>query len=290
VSRRNRRRRAPGLFGLNRRNVELVQALNPRRHYPLVDDKLRCKQAMTDGGVPVPRTVAVCEGLFAVPRVLDELAGASQFVVKPANGSGGQGILVIGDRTEGGWLRAGGDEISADELRRHLANVVFGAFSRQLDDRAFVEERVRPHGVFVELWSDGLCDVRVITLRERPVIAMVRVPTRRSEGRANLHQGGLGLAVDLDSGRTVRAWHDRAPVERHPETGAPLLGLQIPRWGELLEVARRAARSVPLGYLGVDMVVDERRGPLVLELNARPGLEIQNVHGRGLGRDLEELL
>ncbi len=272
------------LVGINRRNVELVYAHNPRRHYPIADDKLLAKQHLGRAGVPVPDTLVVCDGLFAIPRVLARLGKEAHFVVKPASGSGGQGILVVGERlSEPGWRRAGGAPLSAHELHRHLAEICLGAHSGQLDDRAFVEKRIVPHALFAELWADGLCDVRVITLHAGAVMAMIRVPTAQSGGRANLHQGGLGLAVDLASGRTFRAVHRGASVARHPETGGALLGLELPDWPGILSVACRAAAAVPLGYLGCDVVVDAERGPLVLEINARPGLEIQNVNGVGLG-------
>jgi alpha-L-glutamate ligase-like protein len=272
------------VVGINRRNLALVYPHNPRRHYPFADDKLLAKERFRAAGVPTPETLAVCDGLHAVTGAVEALRGRGDFVVKPANGSGGGGILVVGgwDEAAGGWRRAGGGLTTPLTLQRHLADVVFGAFSNQLEDRAFVERRVRPHPLFAGLWADGLCDVRVITLQGAPVMSMIRVPTRESEGRANLHQGGLGIAVELASGRTFRAVHRGRPVERHPETGATLLGLEVPGWPALLEVSRRAAGSVPLGYLGVDVVVDEALGPLVLEINARPGLEIQNVHGAGL--------
>jgi alpha-L-glutamate ligase-like protein len=276
-------RRRRELVGINRRNVELVYAENPRRHYPIADDKLLCKEHLVRGGVPVSATVAVCAGLYDIPRVLALLGERGQFVLKPAHGSGGAGILVVGERLgPGRWRRAGGVELGAGELHRHLAEIVFGRYSGDLDDRAFVEDRIVPHETFHALWADGLCDVRVITWRARPVMAMVRVPTAQSGGRANLHQGGLGLALDLASGRTVRAVHRGRAVTHHPESGAPLLGLAMPAWDDVLAVARAAAAAVPLGYLGVDVVVDRERGALVLEINARPGLEIQNVHGRGL--------
>jgi alpha-L-glutamate ligase-like protein len=145
---------------------------------------------------------------------------------------------------------------------------------------------VRPHEVFERLWSDGLCDIRVIVLEGTPVFAMVRVPTHESGGRANLHQGGIGLALDLKTGKTVRAYYRGRSIETHPEGGAPLVGVQMPAWDVVLDTAQRAARSVTLGYLGVDIVVDRERGPAVLEVNARPGLEIQNVHGHGMGPSL----
>lgn len=271
------------LVGINRRNVELVYAENPRRHYPIADDKLVCKAILERAGVPVAPTVVTCAGLGDIPRTLATLAGRSQFVVKPAHGSGGAGILVLGEQlAPGAWRRAGGRVVTLADLHRHLADIVFGAHSGELADRAFVEDRIVPDELFAALWPDGLCDLRVITLGAEPVMAMVRVPTAQSGGRANLHQGGLGLAIDLATGRTTRGYHRGRPVTRHPESGAPLVDLVLPRWEEVLAVARGAAAAVPLGYLGVDVVVDRARGPLVLEINARPGLEIQNVHGRGL--------
>ncbi|MBI4816854.1 MAG: hypothetical protein HY791_11380 [Deltaproteobacteria bacterium] len=280
------------LVGINRRNVELVYAHNARRDYPFADDKLLAKERFVTAGVPTPETFAVCEGLFSIADVLDSLASRQNFVVKPANGSGGDGILVLNERVASGagWRRAGGELVTFDDLERHLANIVFGVYSGQLEDRAFVERQIVPHPLFAGLWSDGLCDVRVITLETKPVMSMVRVPTHRSLGRANLHQGGIGLAVDLETGRTFRAVSMGRTLTHHPESGAELLGLELPRFDEILDVSRRAAACVPLGYLGVDVVVDAGAGPMILEINARPGLEIQNVNGVGLGPRVERLL
>jgi alpha-L-glutamate ligase-like protein len=271
------------VYGINRRNLTLVYPNNARRDYPLADDKLLAKERFAEAGVPVPETLACATALLGARR----RRGAAWPVAlrrKPANGSGaadpGHGRVAP---DAGAWRRAGGALLAPRELARHLADVVFGVHSNQLEDRAFVERRVEPLAVFAALWSDGLCDVRVITLRGEPVLSMIRVPTAESGGRANLHQGGLGIAVDLGSGCTSRALHHGRPVERHPESGAPLVGIALPGWPEILDVARRASRAVPLGYLGVDVVVDRERGPLVLEINARPGLEIQNVTGRALG-------
>ena len=277
------------VVGINRRNVELVYAENPRRFYPIADDKLLCKEHLERAGVPTPQTIVTCGGLFDVPRTLEALATREQFVLKPSHGSGGSGIVVVGARVgPATWRRAGGALVTVRDLHRALAEIVFGRFSGDLSDRAFVEERIVPHPLFTELWADGLCDLRVITHRGRPVMAMVRVPTAQSGGRANLHQGGLGLAVELATGRTIRGFHRGRAVTTHPESGASPVGLERPAGPEVLEVARAPAAAVPLGYLGVDVVVDRTRGPLVLEINARPGLEIQNVHGRSLGAAIDE--
>ncbi len=280
--------RARSIFGINRRNVELIYPNNDRRDYPLADDKCRCKGLLEAAGVSVSPTIAICRGLFEVDRVTTELQQRDDFVVKPANGSGGDGIMVLGTRDASGrWATPKGRAVALDELRYHIANITFGAFSKQLEDHALIEERIVPHEFYDELWSDGVCDLRIITLATVPLLAMVRVPTRRSAGRANLHQGGIGVAVSLEDGTTTRAYWKGSAITTHPETGAALIGRQLPRWRECLQVARAAARAVPLGYLGVDLAVDRARGPLVLELNVRPGLEIQNVCATTLGTALD---
>lgn len=273
----------PDVYGINRRNVELVYAHNPRKHFPIADNKQLCKQHLASFEIPVPETLAVCRGLFEVDTTIEQLRQASHFVVKPASGSGGEGILVVGDRTAHGHALSGGRTLTEKALRGHLANTVFGAYSNQLEDVAIVERRLLPHRFFRELWSDGVSDLRIITLEGTPIMAMIRVPTRRSGGKANLHQGGIGVAVDLESGMTTRARAGSTELTHHPEVGIGLLGLEVPEFAKALQVARATAACVPLGYLGVDLVIDEVLGPLVLEINARPGLEIQNIAGQGLG-------
>jgi alpha-L-glutamate ligase-like protein len=282
-------RLADDLVGINRRNVDLVYASNPREHYPLVDDKLRCKALLESAGLKVAETVARCDGLFDVPRVMNAIASESDIVIKPANASGGDGIVVLCERESEGWRSASGRLVSDAEVHQHFANIVFGAFSKSLDDNAFVERRVVSAEPLASWSPAGLSDIRVIVHHGSPLLSMIRIPTQASGGRANLHQGGVGVAVDLESGRTTRAlWRGR-PITHHPETNAKLVDEAVPNWAETVALAVAAAAVVPLGYLGVDIVLDESRGPLVLEMNARPGLEIQNVTGVMLGTRLREV-
>ena len=44
-----------------------------------------------------------------------------------------------------------------------------------------------------------------------------------------------------------------------------------------------------LGYLRVDMVIDNDRGPLILEMNARPGLSIQIANCTGLSNRVRRI-
>ena len=95
--------------------------------------------------------------------------------------------------------------------------------------------------------------------------------------------------MDLATGRATRARLRGRSITTHPDSKAPLVDVPLPHWDEILDVARRSAAAVPLGYLGVDVGIDARRGPVVLEINKRPGLEIQNVNGFGLRPILEAI-
>jgi alpha-L-glutamate ligase-like protein len=218
------------------------------------------------------------------------LGGREDFVLKPNRGSAGRGVLVVVGRDGRHFLRAGGERLRAEALRQHLSDTLSGMYSLGArPDWALVQQRVRLHPAFESVSYRGIPDVRVILYRNEPAMAMLRLPTRESGGRANLHQGGLGTGIDLDTGLTHRAvQHDRA-VAVHPDTGRPVVGLRVPSWDEVLTLSRRVAEAVGLGYVGVDVVVDPVDGPLLLEANARPGLAIQIANGSGLLPRLEAI-
>src|SRR5262249_53437323 len=148
-------------------------------------------------------------------------------------------------------------------------------------DEAILQQRIRLHPTFQAITYKGIPDVRVIVYRNEPAMAMLRLPTKESNGRANLHQGGLGAGVDLASGITHHAVQHNRFIDCHPDTGRPVVGMRVPYWQEVIALSRRVAEAVGLGYIGVDVVVDETHGPLLLEANARPGLAIQIANGRG---------
>lgn len=271
-----------GVLGMNARNAVYVEGCNPRVHRDLADDKLACKRVLERAGVPVPATIAVIASRLDIARFDARVRGHERFAVKPARGKGGAGIIVVRGRGEGGWITVGGGFVNDLALRHHLVDMLMGAFSGGDRDEGFLEELLLPHPSFVELSAGGLPDIRVITHGGTPRLAMLRCPTAHSGGKANLHQGGIGVGVDLESGRTLGGWWRKQRIDRHPDSGAPLAGIQVPFWSDIVAIAERAARAVPLGYLGVDLTCDERLGPLVVELNVRPGLEVQNVTGVGL--------
>ena len=239
------RLRGAGVLGMNSRNAEYIMAQNARSAYPVVDDKVLTKRLAEKFGIPIPELYAVVENhgsIASLPRVLD---GLREFVVKPARGSGGSGIILIKGKTAEG-------------------------------------------PVFADVTSqEGVPDERIIVYRGVPVMAMVRLPTEASDGKANLHRGAIGAGIDIGSGVTLSAVHRSRIVDKHPDTDNPVSGIRLPHWDGILLMAAKATEMTGLGYLGADFVLDRERGPVLLELNARPGLAIQIANRTGLRERLD---
>jgi len=272
-----------GVLGLNARNARYTLEFNPRRLLPQVDDKLTTKQLANAANIAVPRCYGVIEEEHEIAAVHQLLAEHQDFVVKPAQGSGGDGILVFAGQAKGSYRKIGGELVSHSALEHHLSNILSGMYSLGgQQDKAIIEYRVKFDPVFEAISYQGVPDVRIIVFLGVPVMAMVRLPTRQSDGKANLHQGAIGAGIDMATGRTLRAvWHNEV-IEEHPDTGSPVNGVAIPAWDQLLDIAARCYELTGLGYQGVDMVLDRDLGPLMLELNARPGLNIQIANQAGL--------
>lgn len=270
-------------LGLNRRNHDLIARYNPRALFQIVDHKVKTKAALTACGIPVAETLMVYDMHRQIADFAQQSRGWSQFVIKPAQGAGGEGFVGIVARYTDTFMTADGRTLSVHDIESHLSDILSGIYSlNQRYDDALVETWIKPHAALAHMSLQGLPDVRVIVFRGIPLMAMLRVATRASRGRANLHAGGIGIGVDLRTGLTTYAMVGQRWMVDHPDTGVPLCGVTLPAWDELLTVATRCADAVALGYLGVDLTLDDRSKPLVLELNARPGLSIQFANRRGL--------
>ena len=278
--------RQAGVLGLNERNADFITRLNPRRFYPRVDDKVLTKELAVAAGMAVPELYGVICNQGEVREFSDIVADRDSFVVKPAQGSGGDGILVVTGRSQrrrNSFRLSSGLLISAAEIEHHLSNIVSGQYSLSGNpDTAIIEYCVRFDPVFADVSYQGVPDIRVIVYRGYPAMAMVRLPTRASDGKANLHQGAVGAGVDMSIGQTLKGVLNDAVVDEHPDTGALFSELQIPQWDFILQSSARGYEVTGLGYLGVDMVIDKDQGPLILEMNARPGLNIQIANSTGL--------
>ncbi len=271
-----------GVLSINQRNMDYVLRYNQRKLYPLVDDKLKTKRLALQAGIAVPALYELIETEHQIKKLEELLQPYTDFVIKPACGSGGDGILVITDRVYGRYRQINGKLLTFQEISYHLSCLLSGAYSLGgHPDYAIIERRVIVDPVFAEVSYEGVPDIRIINLLGYPAMAMVRLPTRLSGGKANLHQGAIGIGVNLATGKTLGGVFHNDTIDYHPDTMKPVVDITVPHWDKILEIAAGCYELTGLGYLGVDIVLDKEQGPLMLELNARPGLNIQIANREG---------
>jgi alpha-L-glutamate ligase-like protein len=279
-----------GILGINARNLDYLFPTNPRRLYRLADSKLETKKIAQSIGVATPECYSVINFQNEVKKLSTIVGKHKSFVVKPARGSGGDGIVVIQDVTDEGYRKASGSILKPEDLQYHIYNILGGMFSLGgQTDVAIIEYAVQFDPIFDEIAYQGVPDIRVIVYRGVPAMAMLRLPTRASDGKANLHRGGVGVGIDIATGKTLAGIQNNRYIDNHPETGYPLPDRQIPHWQSILHMAANLGDKTEFGYLGVDIVLDREKGPLLLEINARPGLSIQIANQEGLTGRLEAI-
>ena len=277
------RLRQLGMLGMNCRNVEFISRYNDRKLYPLVDNKLKTKLLAQEWDVPTPGLQFVVREQHEISHIERQLVDRETFVLKPAKGSGGKGILVVVGRRGDRFIKSSGVEIDIADIRRDMSNILAGLYSLGgTPDVAIIEDLIAFDACFAGYSHEGVPDIRIIVFRGYPVMAMLRLATHASDGKANLHQGAVGLGLAMDSGCCLNAVQFSRRIKSHPDTGRPLDDIHIAGWRDILILAAQCHDMTGLGYIGTDIVLDQHLGPQLLELNARPGLSIQIANGRGL--------
>jgi alpha-L-glutamate ligase-like protein len=272
-----------GVMGMNRRNFSYISRYNERKFFPNVDDKLKTKVLALEYGLTVPELLGVVRYQHDVQDVSQILDKHQGFCIKPAKGSGGKGILVILGSDEKGYRKASGDYVSYEEIVHHISNILAGLFSLGgAADVAMIEALIEFDPAFTGLSHEGVPDIRIIVFKGYPVMSMLRLATHASDGKANLHQGAVGVGISIADGTARAAVQFDRPVFNHPDTGKELLDIKIEGWRDMLHLSASCYEMSGLGYLGSDVVLDNNHGPMILELNARPGLAIQTANRMGL--------
>lgn len=285
------------ILGINARTQQFSYKVNSARGKKVADSKLQSAWVLKKAGIASPEIF----NKFRKPEDVfkfDWESLPSQFALKPSRGMGGEGIIVVKKRLDTKilgykdikWQTTQRTTIGIDDLKLHTLDILEGAYSMgNVPDVAFIQEYVGRHKVFRKYAYRGTPDIRIIIFNKVPIMAMLRLPTKESGGRANLHQGAIGVGVDIATGITTKAiWHGEQIVYK-PGTERKLRGIKIPFWTTCLETAVKAQMVSGLGYLGVDIVLHPEKGPMVLELNAQPGLQIQLANMTGLKKRLERV-
>lgn len=290
------------ILGLNMRNQRYIRSLNPISAKEIADSKLLTKRMLTRMNIKTPELYKVIRTKNQLKHLNFDLLPKS-FVLKPNRGTGGNGIIVFYGRKKGqsAWIRPNGQIMTEKEIRLHIDNILEGRYSMgNVRDTALIEERLKNEKLLAQYSYKGVPDVRVIVYNKIPIMAELRLPTKESDGTANLHAGGIGVGIDIASGITTVAIHrnkhsfvsdvyDIIDSTTDLENNLPLRGIKIPYWDEIMEISVKCQIESGLGYAGVDIAVDREKGPMVFELNARPGLAIQIANLDGLRGRLERV-
>ena len=278
------------ILGINARSAGYLK-LNTKLARKRADDKLLTKKVLKIHKIPHPELLGILGSHRQVNNFdWEKLTGG--FVIKPVKGFGGQGILLVRKSVKepGKFLLPNNKRVTAEDLRLHALDIVEGRYSHNnLPDKAMIEERIKIHPKFKKLAVGGAPDIRVIVFNNVPVMAMLRLPTEESEGKANLHQGAIGLGIDMATGITTYGVYKNEPIKYFPESDKKVNGIAIPYWDKILRMAVQTQIASKLAYLSVDMLIDAEKGPVVLELNDQPGLSIQMANMQGLKKRLERV-
>lgn len=263
---------------------KMVSRYNPKEVLETLD-KIEEKKRLDEAGVPIPDTFLILEDLIDLERFEKWLSERKEgFVIKPSRGHGGSGVLVVLKRVASRFILTSGRGVEKHQLERHARKIIEGHYTKGTPDRVIIEQKLTLSRKLRELMTPGLADIRVVALKGFPLMAMTRLPTRRSGGKANIHQGAIGAGISISDGAIGSATYLRKNVKLHPVSGRALIGFRFNMWDEILETASAAADAMDMGFVGVDLAVDDRKGVVVLEVNKRPGLEIQNANRSGLKR------
>lgn len=264
------------ILGINSRNLDFIRPNNKKRALEIVDNKLRTKKVLEKNDLPTSKLIGVIRNREEFYN-FDWQSLPNSFVLKPNRGLGGEGIMVTyGRKKNGKWVLPRDHEAGLKDVVQHVYNILDGNYSKiNISDIAFFEERLKIHPAFKLYSYKGIPDIRVIIYNKVPIMAMLRLPTKQSKGKANLHEGGIGLGIDIATGITTHAIQFDQLIEYLPDIKLPLRGIKIPGWNNILELSIKAADACGLNYAGIDIALDKEQGPVILELNGHPGLSIQ---------------
>jgi alpha-L-glutamate ligase-like protein/uncharacterized protein (TIGR02421 family) len=277
-----------GVLGINARNLNYFKPFNPSKAVAFADDKLKTKIFLETRGIPVPKLYAKIASRDEL-RTFDFDALPDTCALKPNFGYGGEGIFVLVGRERGGFRTASGKHISYEELFEHIEDILDGMYSlNHRRDTAFFEQLITVDDSFAALNPVGLPDIRIVVHNLVPVMGMIRLPTKNSDGKANLHMGGIGLGIDLAKGMTTFGVQHNKRIALLPN-GKPVSGFKIAHWDAMLLIASRIQQMTNIGFLGVDLTIDKTLGPVLLEVNARAGLAVQTANLAALGKRMQRV-
>ncbi|MBP7928303.1 DUF1704 domain-containing protein [Patescibacteria group bacterium] len=265
--------RLGGVLGINARNLLYISRFNSKANKSFADDKMFTKNYLQSRGLGAAKVYTVLKNYNDLKQ-FNPKSLPDNFVIKPNHGYGGEGIIVFAEKKGNNFIDIAGQEYDWKAISRHISSILDGEYAISgLTDQAIIEERLIAHNFFKPYAKRGLPDIRIIVFNYIPIIAMLRLPTDESQGKANLHLGAIGIGIDIASGCATYGVCKNKFI-RTLSGGEKLSDIKIPHWDEILLAASNAQKVSQIGFLAVDIVLTTT-GIKILELNARAGLSIQ---------------
>lgn len=192
-------------------------------------------------------------------------ARLGRFLVKPRNGTHGDGVELIDAAAVTDW----------NSLYRRLKE----------EGRTLCEEVIPQHPDLDTLWPGSINTLRVITILKDGKVYLIDSYLRVGNSEKpvdNFNNGGLLMPVDRESGVVLTAARDKAGAlyDRHPATGVAFRGFQIPLWDKVVELVEQAALVIPsIRYVAWDVAVTPT-GAVLVEGNQYPGHDVFRLPGQ----------
>lgn len=268
-------------LGMNLRNQKYIDWDKSRTDF--TNSKLKTKLFLSARQIKVPKLHAIIKNHKDLQN-FDFANLPAKTVIKPNKGSQGKGIIPFQKKVNGDLISVSNKTYKSEVLHKHIQEILDGKYSMGfLPDVAFFEEKIDTHKALREYAPIGLPDIRIIVYKGFPVLAMLRMPNEKSGGKANLNAGAWGLGIDIVSGKVKTCYQDGQLQKNNP-----YFNFQVPFYSEALQMAVKIAEITNISFFGCDIAIS-KNGPVLIELNSKPGLKIQYVNNIGLKYRLEKI-
>lgn len=307
----------------NARNLLYIKKFNDKKAIRLANNKLETKIFLWERWIPFAKTYWIISNRNELYEFDFSYLPKKTFIIKPNQWSKGNWILIVKNISKEENLKPKEKNnflnfiikkrekivpyktipthkkelyhiwektINDPTFRRYLLDIIDGKFSMNMGwDKVIIEEKLTPGELFKDFCEYGLADIRIIVFNLVPIATMIRVPTKYSNGKANLAQWWLGLGIEICTGKiTSMLRKNKVYTHKFPKEFAHFFGKQIPYRKDILFLSSKAQYYVNLGYLALDRVITNE-GPKLLEINARAWLEVQKVTNTPLEKILEKI-
>ncbi len=262
---------------MNARNLRYIRTKNTTEWISLADSKLKTKHFLSSRWIPFAETYTTISSQQELKNFSFKSIKSDHFVIKPNKWSGWKWILIVKREKDNYVIQ---NEIwTEDEIKLHVIDILHGSFSLYgSSDTTVIEELLVPWRDFLDYCKFGLADIRIIVYNYVPITAMIRMPTIHSGWKANLAQWGIWLGLNIANGQVISLFQDkRIYTNSFPIEHEKLKERLLPFWDDILLFSSQVQMYTKLGYLALDWVIT-KNWPKLLEINARAGLEIQNVN------------